>query len=130
LYCISFQAKIRTDVHFGQHNGLFANGCESALWLVDIDFWWMCIDPIWDRHRTNDLTNHFVTAFLLAELYDDADAAASLALEVVAFPGITYETTGFWRSRRVGRILCIGNCATPRRTSPEGTYPQGVRQFA
>lgn len=52
-------------------------------------------DPVWDMARAHDLTDHFVTAFLLAELYDDAEAAAALAPEAVAFPGITYETTGF-----------------------------------
>jgi predicted dienelactone hydrolase len=91
---VSSQHKALVTFENAEH-GLFANGCDAAPWLVDFGFWWMCIDPIWDKHRTNDLTNHFVTAFLLAELYDDADAAASLALEVEAFPGITYETTGF-----------------------------------
>jgi len=62
---------------------------------VEIDFWWMCIDSIWDRDRTNDLTNHFTTAFLLATLKGDADAAAALAPEAVQFPGITYETVGY-----------------------------------
>ena len=91
---VSSQQKALVTFEDAEH-GLFANGCDAAPWLVNIDFWWMCIDPIWDRDRTNDLANHFVTAFLLAELYDDADAAASLALEEVAFPGIGYETTGF-----------------------------------
>ncbi len=43
--------------------------------------------------RVHDLTNHFTTAFLLAEFYDDADAAAALAPDAVSFPGIDYETT-------------------------------------
>jgi predicted dienelactone hydrolase len=55
----------------------------------------MCSDPVWDLMRVHDLTNHFTTAFLLAELYGDADAAAALASDAVQFPGITYETTGF-----------------------------------
>jgi hypothetical protein len=46
-------------------------------------------------NRAHDLINHFVTAFLLAELYDDTDAAAALAPDAVTFPGITYEMTGF-----------------------------------
>jgi predicted dienelactone hydrolase len=91
---VSSQQKALVTFEDAGH-GLFANGCDAAPWLVDIGFWWMCIDPIWDRHRTNDLTNHFVTAFLLVELYDDADAAASLAPDAVSFPGITYKTTGF-----------------------------------
>ena len=76
-------------------HGIFANSCDAMPWLVDIDFWWMCIDPIWDRYRTNDLINHFTTEFLLDVLKGDADAAAALAPDAVSFPGITYETAGF-----------------------------------
>lgn len=45
--------------------------------------------------RAHDLINHFATAFLLAELYGDEDAATALAPEAVVFPGITYEATGY-----------------------------------
>jgi hypothetical protein len=45
--------------------------------------------------RAHDLANHFTTAFLLATLKGDQDAAAALAANAVSFPGITYETTGF-----------------------------------
>lgn len=38
---------------------------------------------------------HFATAFLLATLKEDADAAAALAPEAVVFPGVQYEATGF-----------------------------------
>ena len=76
-------------------HGIFGNGCDAAPWLIDIDFWWMCIDSIWDRQRTNDLTNHFSTAFLLDVLMGDEQAHAALAPDAVEFPGITYEATGF-----------------------------------
>lgn len=52
-------------------------------------------DAVWDIDRAHDLINHFTTAFLLAELYGDADAAAALAPDAVQFPGITYEATGY-----------------------------------
>jgi predicted dienelactone hydrolase len=58
-------------------------------------FFGSCSDPVWDLDRSNDLVNHFTTAFLLAQLCDDAEAAASLAPEMVSFPGVTYETQGF-----------------------------------
>jgi hypothetical protein len=45
--------------------------------------------------RAHDLISHFTTAFLLAELYQDADAAAALAPDGVHFPGVTYEAQGF-----------------------------------
>jgi len=40
------------------------------------------------------LTNHFATAFLLAELKGDANAAKALASDTVNFTGFQYETTG------------------------------------
>jgi predicted dienelactone hydrolase len=52
-------------------------------------------DAVWDIDRVHDLVNHFTTVFLLATLKGDTDAAAALAPDAVAFPGITYETTGF-----------------------------------
>ncbi|NDJ75024.1 MAG: hypothetical protein GYB65_02090 [Chloroflexi bacterium] len=54
-----------------------------------------CSDPVWDVDRVHDLIDHFVTAFLLAELNGDEDAAAALAPDTVQFPGISYETTEF-----------------------------------
>jgi predicted dienelactone hydrolase len=51
--------------------------------------------PVWDLDRAADLTDHFVTAFLLATLKGDTDAAAALAPDAVSFPGITYEEQGF-----------------------------------
>ena len=74
---------------------LFAVSCADAPWFVDEGLFWSCSDPIWDMERAHDLTDHFVTAFLLAELYGDADAAAALAPGAVQFPGIRYETTGY-----------------------------------
>ena len=54
-----------------------------------------CTDPVWDMDRAHDLTNHFATAFLLAELKGDAEAVKALTPENVDFPGISYETTGY-----------------------------------
>jgi predicted dienelactone hydrolase len=50
-------------------------------------------DPVWDMDRAHDLINHFTTSFLLSVFYEDANAAAALSPDEVAFPGITYETT-------------------------------------
>ena len=79
----------------GAGHAIFGNNCAAMPWLVDVDMWWMCLDPVWEQKRTNDLVNHFTTAFLLATLKGDAEAAAALALEAVQFPGITYQTVGF-----------------------------------
>jgi predicted dienelactone hydrolase len=79
----------------GAEHGIFGNGCDAMPWLVDVDMWWMCIDSIWDRQRTNDLVNHFTTAFLLDILKGDEEAHAALAPDAVQFPGITYKAQGF-----------------------------------
>jgi hypothetical protein len=53
------------------------------------------VDAVWDKDRIHDLIHHFSTAFLLAELKADEDAAAMLAPDAVAFPGISYEAQGY-----------------------------------
>ena len=58
-------------------------------------FPWVCSDAVWDMQRAHDLINHFTTAFLLAKLKDDAEAAAALSPEEVGFPGIAYQAEGF-----------------------------------
>jgi predicted dienelactone hydrolase len=74
---------------------IFGNNCDAMPWLVDADMGWMCTDPVWEHLRTNDLVNHFTTAFLLATLKGDNEAAAALAPDAVAFQGIQYEAQGF-----------------------------------
>jgi predicted dienelactone hydrolase len=77
----------------GNHQ-IFWFGCDAAPWWVPDSFYW-CSDAVWDMDRVHDLANHFTTAFLLATLKGDTDAAAALAPDAVSFPGITYEATGF-----------------------------------
>ncbi len=79
----------------GGDHMMFANNCGAVPWLVDLGLFWGCSDPVWDMDRAHDLINHFATAFFLATLKDDAEAAAALAPDQVAFPGITYEAQGF-----------------------------------
>jgi predicted dienelactone hydrolase len=76
----------------GAEHFLFAASCFGYFDQICLE---CCTDPTWDMEQAHDLINHFATAFLLAELYDDTEAAAALAPEAVTFPGITYETTGF-----------------------------------
>jgi hypothetical protein len=79
----------------GANHFVFLDSCQAASWMVDWGMFSFCADPVWDTARAHDLINHFTTAFLLAELKDDSDAAAALAPDAVSFPGITYETQGF-----------------------------------
>lgn len=74
---------------------IFFPACAAIPEFQKMGFSWACTDAVWDLARTHDLTNHFVTAFLLAELKGDAEAAKALAPENVTFPGIQYETTAY-----------------------------------
>jgi CubicO group peptidase (beta-lactamase class C family)/predicted dienelactone hydrolase len=74
---------------------VFFSSCDEAPDMVAIGFPMFCTDPVWDMDRAHDLINHFATAFLLAELKGDAEAAAALAPENVSFPGIEYQAEGY-----------------------------------
>jgi predicted dienelactone hydrolase len=70
--------------------------CDAMSWWSATPFYqWVCFDPVWDKTRSIDLINHFATAFLLAELKGDAQAAAALAPENVSFPGLKYGSAGY-----------------------------------
>ena len=79
----------------GGNHMLFGNACSAEPWMIDMGFFPFCSDPVWDMDRAHDLINHFATAFLLATLKGDADAAAVLSPDAVSFPGIEYEAQGF-----------------------------------
>ena len=92
----SYPARGKSRITFeGASHLLFFNSCAANPGIVEQGLFWACADPVWDMDRGHDLTNHFATVFLLAELKGDAEAAAALAPENVSFPGIQYETTGF-----------------------------------
>jgi hypothetical protein len=53
-----------------------------------------CADPAWDKVAAHQLVQHFVTAFLLAEL--DHDPAATAALSSAdGFEAISYRAVGY-----------------------------------
>jgi len=76
-------------------HGIFYPQCDVFPYVAEFGFFWACSDAVWDLDRANDLTNHFVTAFLLDVLKGDADAHAALAPDAVSFTGITYKAQGF-----------------------------------
>ncbi len=65
---------------------LFANACPPL--AAALGYYAMCSDAVWDLDRAHDLTNQFVTAFLLAELTGDAAALDALDPALVDFPGV------------------------------------------
>jgi predicted dienelactone hydrolase len=76
-------------------HSVFTASCSDTQWLVDTGWSMFCLEGVWNMDRIHDLTNHFTTAFLLTELYEDEDAATALAPENVQFPGVEYEAEGF-----------------------------------
>jgi predicted dienelactone hydrolase len=86
----SAQKTLVTFAHAGHM--IFADQCPDVPWMAQ-DSFWACSDAVWDMERAHDLIDHFITAFLLAELKGDPQAAEALALENVSFSGIGYETS-------------------------------------
>lgn len=74
---------------------IFGNACPAYPGMVEAGFYSVCSDSVWDMDRAHDLINHFATAFLLAELKGDKEAAKALAPANATFTGIKYETTEF-----------------------------------
>jgi len=79
----------------GGDHYIFEDGCDRTPWLGELGLSFLCADSVWDVDRAHDLINHFTTAFLLAELKGDTEAAAALAPDAVQFPGVVYEAQGF-----------------------------------
>lgn len=74
---------------------IFTNTCEAIRWYAKLLVGEFCSDSAWNRNQAHDLISHFTTAFLLAELKQDKDAAAALAPDVVEFSSVTYEAKGY-----------------------------------
>lgn len=71
---------------------VFVDVCNPL--LVRLNSTYACLDAVWDLPRAHDITQHLVTAFLRAQFYDDADAAAALATDAVLdIRGLLYERT-------------------------------------
>lgn len=80
----------------GAEHFFMGTPCEDMPWTAAFPYSELiCFDPVWDKDRALDLTHHFSTAFLLAELKADANAAAALAADSVTIPGIAYQAMGF-----------------------------------
>jgi predicted dienelactone hydrolase len=80
----------------GAEDLIFITPCENdperRAWEPPV-YSYVCLDPVWDKHRALDLIHHFSTAFLLDTLKGDPAAHAALLPDAVNFPGIEYSTT-------------------------------------
>jgi predicted dienelactone hydrolase len=81
-------------LHDAEHM-IFTNPCVSIRWYAKLLVGEFCSDSVWNRTQAHDLISHFTTAFLLAELQQDATAAAALMPEAVLFPDVTYAAQGY-----------------------------------
>ncbi len=74
---------------------LFVTDCSYfPTLLLNMGLFSKCSDLVWDMQRAHEITNHYVTAFLLTVLYDDADAH-SVFTAGSPFLGVELSQTGF-----------------------------------
>lgn len=91
---VSSATKARVAFEDADHM-IFGASCEALPFFAEIGFEAYCSDPVWDMEPAHDLAQHFVTAFLLAELRQDPEAITALAPDNVNFDGISYDALGY-----------------------------------
>ncbi len=91
---VSSPRKVRIALDEAEHM-IFSNPCASIRWYAKLLAGEFCADTVWDRQQAHDLISHFTTAFLLAELKQDAEAAGMLAPETAVFPQMDYVADGY-----------------------------------
>lgn len=74
---------------------VFAGECRRLRRLLNLVPLGFCSDPGWDRSDARDVTRHYITAFLLAELAQDPEAAQALSAEHQPPPGVGFRTEGY-----------------------------------
>jgi predicted dienelactone hydrolase len=90
LYASS-KTKIKIALKDAEHM-IFTAPCEKIIWYLKMFSGEFCADQSWDRTYAHELIQHFTTAFLLAVLKHDSDAAAVLAQGNIDFQGVDYQT--------------------------------------
>lgn len=69
------------------HN-IYVNECTEQ-W-IELGFSDACTDAVWEMSDAHTLIKHFATAFFLAHLKNDTEAAAALLPDAVDFVGVDY----------------------------------------
>ncbi len=84
-------SRSKTLVTFDDANHyVFVDPCPAA--LENTPLFPACSDSVWDMNRVHDLINHLTTAYLLATVKGDSDAAKALQPSAVNFVGVNYKT--------------------------------------
>lgn len=91
---LSSSKKVEITLNEAEHM-IFTACCESTPFYMKLLSGEFCSDTVWDRSTAHALVKHFTTAFLLAELEQDPQAAAALAPEPVDFPDVSYQAQGY-----------------------------------
>lgn len=73
---------------------IFVDECTEI--AVQFGFYDSCSDLVWDMSRVHDLTNHYVTAFLLYQIYGDETALEAINPDAVEFTGVNVDTEGLF----------------------------------
>lgn len=79
----------------GAEHMVFTGPCETTRRLLRMLPKPMCSDPAWSRTRAHEVVRHYTTAFLLAELRNDAAAAHALSADKARFSDVTYAAQGY-----------------------------------
>jgi hypothetical protein len=74
---------------------IFTGSCEKIPWYMRLFSGEFCSDTFWDRTYAHGLIKHFTTAFLLAELMQNAAAGAALTPDSIDFLKISYLAQGY-----------------------------------
>lgn len=91
---VSSPRKVKIALNDAEHM-IFTGPCEAIPWYLKFFSGEFCSDKDWDRKYAHFLVNHFTTAFLLAELKQDMNAAGVLVPNTDDFSGVTYEAQGY-----------------------------------
>jgi predicted dienelactone hydrolase len=79
----------------GAEHFVFSGRCDSMRRIVALVPTGFCDDPAWERPRARAVINHYVTAFLLAELAQEPHGNAALAPVRAQLPHVGYRTAGY-----------------------------------
>ena len=86
--------RIRVALQGAEHM-IFTGPCQRIPGYLQFFSGEFCSDTTWNRIQAQELTKHFTTAFLLAELDQDSDAANALSQGNINLANVEYEETGY-----------------------------------